>query len=565
MIIQEIVLPKKNDKEQQELFFRGEGSVLSEEGLQVKEGKQISFDTYYNLFSAQKWTCYTSLSHLQLTLEVKGKMTLELFRVVLRGKRVVKQRFYIEEIDAKTRSPYSVEIPFLKEQGNLAFCLTFQNDGVLYHAAYTTKEHAIWDVKIAINMCTFQNTKYVVPNIELLNRKIFQSNVSDLKGHVKLYLVDNEKGGRYRPFQSENIFVCENPNTGGSGGFTKGMLMLLEKQIEYPVTHMILMDDDVKIHIEAIERNYAFLCFIKEKYKRAHIGGSILQMGKPYYQNKFGGCFQLTGDFGLHKNKDLRSIEQVLCNDREKRIQYFPWCYCCIPLECIRQKGLPFPLFVHHDDLEYAMRTAEYCIGLNGVGIEHKPNIRKRPSANAYYNVRNLFIVLALHKAFYYKWLLEGYLAAKVGMNLLLARYQDAWLNIDGTIDFMKGPDNLTNIICCQKHQEICKKGYDYIKLSTDAVQKKQKEGYQLFYIGQDFARTAVFHKKIMYVNVDEHYLCVKRDRAQQKQILRKLVQLLLFVDKNYGEIRKRYRESCVEMSSEKFWKKYLQNQDEEK
>ena len=56
MVLQRIIFPSKNKPEK--LYFR-------------KKGEIISFDTFFNAFSVEKWKKYTSLN--KVTLEIISK------------------------------------------------------------------------------------------------------------------------------------------------------------------------------------------------------------------------------------------------------------------------------------------------------------------------------------------------------------------------------------------------------------------------------------------------------------------------------------------------------------
>ena len=561
MNLQKIQLPETDDTESRLMYVRGRNNRLFSDHLAVKRGGSVSFDTFYNFFSVEKWNRYTQFSDLWLVVEIKGHVVLELIQIYTRGIVTVSKKLHQVELDACERKRYRFLVPHKERKGNIYFRLAYMSDGSFYCGNFETDSRPVNRVKLAAVVCTFHREAYVRATIKLLQEEVFCNEKSPLNGSLKLFLIDNGQSGIYTKLSSDDIFVYENPNTGGSGGFSRGMLEVLRKRQEYPATHVILMDDDIKIKISSLECNFAFLCYLRKEYRYAFIGGSILQMGKPFVQEEFGGRFRFTGGFGIHHGRDLRNRKSVLTNDRGKQAGYIAWCYCCIPLWAIMERGLPLPLFLHHDDVEYAMRIADGCICLNGICVEHEARTGKWPSANAYYNVRNLLIVLALHKPYGYKWLLNIYILMKVGMNLYLGRYLDAGLNLEGVKDFLRGSAWLVGCSCMEKHALIREKGCHYEKRDADVRLLKRQEGYVTFKIGIDPLWKVCLHSRILYQNRNGEFLSIKKNKQNTKEILKQTVMELKEMNKEYRKIRADWQNAVSVLISENFWIAYLERQ----
>lgn len=556
MILQKFFLPKGNSSDEQTLYFRGNRIHVSGDLMIIDAGGCVSFDTYYNLFSVDKWKRYTVLSDLYLYIEADGEFVLDLFEVRLRGKLAIRKRINSISISADKKESFRFPIQMDQIKGNCYVRLYCEKSGVVYSMSWETGQPAVRNVNFAVDMCTYKKQEHVKKNIELLNREIFLNQSSVLYGRTKLFLVDNENSEKYLSFSSENIYVYRNGNVGGSGGFARGMLEVLKKNKEFPATHVILMDDDVSVRVSSLERTYTFLCFMKKEYHSAFVGGSILQMGKEYIQSEQGGRFRFSGGFGMHSNVDLRNLQKVLENDRGSQSEYIPWCYCCIPLDCVRE-GLPLPVFLHHDDAEYAMRVASHCICMNGISILHKPNCKKRPSPNAYYNVRNLLIVISLHKRYMPRLFIKMYVVMKVTVNLMLARYKDALLNIKGVQDYLRGPEWLVCQNPEEKHKEICESGYRY---ETGLIENEiTGNGYKVFRIGEDSVWESLFYQKLCYINDENKFFCVERNRRSKKHIRKELFRVLQRLGREYCRIKKEYQRKIPDMTTVDFWQDYLE------
>ena len=81
----------------------------------------------------------------------------------------------------------------------------------------------------------------------------------------------------------------------------------------------------------------------------------------------------------------LSDIAENEAVDVEVPDAYGAWWYSCIPLNEVREKGLPLPLFVRCDDVEYGMRTKPTYMTMNGICVWHEGfEGRFRPSVDCY-------------------------------------------------------------------------------------------------------------------------------------------------------------------------------------
>ena len=79
-----------------------------------------------------------------------------------------------------------------------------------------------------------------------------------------------------------------------------------------------------------------------------------LQFEDVSYVIKSGAYRRIKDDYYIDETTDIAENEAV---DVEVSNAYGAWWYSCIPLNEVREKGLPLPLFVRCDDVEYGMRT----------------------------------------------------------------------------------------------------------------------------------------------------------------------------------------------------------------
>lgn len=168
-------------------------------------------------------------------------------------------------------------------------------------------------VNCAIIFCTYKREKYIVKNVNYLLENLKKQ--SDFEWEI--IVVDNAKTLSAKAFIGDATLV-PNANTGGSGGFKRGMEVAREIG---GFTHFVLMDDDVEIEFTAIQKMLNFLRFLKPKFADLCISGSMLYTDKPTVQFEAGGRFERDGSqYGFGHFLDLSKPENLELNERENPI-----------------------------------------------------------------------------------------------------------------------------------------------------------------------------------------------------------------------------------------------------
>ena len=306
MILQSIGWPDRI--EDRELFYRSEGSVELEPKAGAFHLKDcpVRFDTYFNAFSLRKWKKYTRLERVTLALEVKGSVEVSLLCHNLEGEDDLHPTDKdLPEVNALTATVYSqtfqcddytavaLEYP---EECLDALALSFvvspmSPEASIRGIAYQTEADA-QPVNLALAICTYKREDYVIANMEMLRRDVFDNPVSPLSGHVRVYIADNGQTLDASRFEGLPVTVYPNKNSGGSGGFSRAAIEAIHDE-DYSATHVILMDDDISFNVWALERNHSFLSLIKPEYAQNLIGGSMLNGGHRHWLYTAGDRFTL--------------------------------------------------------------------------------------------------------------------------------------------------------------------------------------------------------------------------------------------------------------------------------
>ena len=466
-----------------------------ERALHLADWQHAGFDTYFNCFSIGKWTKYTRLDNLKLRIELKGSFQVTLLHMYSMYTEPFEHPFCERVCRASERTAFEFDIPCQAwEEGIVSFRLYSleTEDNVYYGGAWMTDvdESTLNPINIAIDICTYRREKYVKRNVALLNREIIENEASPVYGHLDVFISDNGKTLDIDAMQTDRIHIFPNKNVGGAGGFTRGMIEILDRVDQRGFTHALVMDDDVLINTDAIVRTYRLLQFLRPEYSGKTVAGAMLRLDNRSLQHECGGWWD---GFCVRNDKtmlDLTDIANLLFNEKQDMANYNAWWYSCIPVAKISNDNLPLPIFIRYDDVEYGLRTGSDIITMSGICLWHEPFEYRFSSSSQYYEIRNEMIVNALH------WPNFGFKQARevlrysVKVNIGRYRYSDCQLAFKAIEDFCKGPEFLLTTDGEALHREVMSIGDRFQPLKELSVrfdeneyiksQRKEKPGKKL-------------------------------------------------------------------------------------
>jgi galactofuranosylgalactofuranosylrhamnosyl-N-acetylglucosaminyl-diphospho-decaprenol beta-1,5/1,6-galactofuranosyltransferase len=240
----------------------------------------------------------------------------------------------------------------------------------------------------------------------------------------------------------DKLVYLRQPNLGGSGGFTRGMY---EVSSITDHANVILMDDDILCEPDAILRLNAFANLTPTP---TIVGAQMLYMKNPRYL--------LAGaeDPDLARLRPGRWAANSLHNaDMVKHRQnkrtdasYTGWWSCLIPAEVIAAVGLPLPMFIKWDDIEYSLRAGAQgypTVTLPNAGVWHAEfHWKDYDDWVHYFQIRNALITAALRGEIDTAAARTAF-AREIAECLASMRYGLAHIIIRAIEDFLEGPSIL--------------------------------------------------------------------------------------------------------------------------
>lgn len=465
MVLQQFAFPEKRRAGIQDLYIRVSGTVLQKrQKFYLKQGASIQTDTYFNGFFSEEWRAYTILTKISCTVEVQGKCMVEVFLTERKGKRKKEQVLERRVYSSVDRGTVEFCFPLSARNGMVAVRILAITDTLFYGGRWEDRDILQRSISIALVTCTYHKEVDLMRNLKELNKRILEDPKSPLFGKLQVYVVDN--GGTVSLQQNQEnpaIHIIANRNTGGSGGFIRGIQEVIKEKEIYQFSHILLMDDDVRVEISSLEKMAAFLRLVKEEYRQTFLGGAMLRNDYPWIQHEAGGIWKEGKLKAIGQQLDLRKTEVLLqSRSRKERPNYAAWWYCCIPLEYIEQNGYPLPFFLHFDDVEYSLREKQVPIYIHGIGIWHEPFEQKRSSALVYYDTRNSLFTYQLHGDSKHKGKMLLLILYELYQAVARYRYKDIKLIQKAVEDYKKGLEWLYRVDAEKLHQAVCHMGYQW-------------------------------------------------------------------------------------------------------
>ena len=310
------------------------------------------------------------------------------------------------------------------------------------------------------------------------------------------------------------------------------------------------------------------------------------------------GFVHADGSYGPQKNElDHTLLRDILECDQEyldRQHMYAGWWFCCIPMKMIKQNGLPLPLFIRGDDVEFSLRNHAKFITMNGICIWHMGFTYKFNASMELYQVhRNSLILQAVSEVCQNVDFMNR-MTKLFRARMLSLDYNGAELILDAIEDFLKGPEFIMQDLGEQIMKEKSKKNekmvdlreFSDLDIDLDEVYQDpprtflRKWLYRITYNGHRFCSKSrlkegpgivafdwfyspehnFWYKKLLAVNPHLQMGSMRVFSKEKYRELNKRSKRILAEYKNTrATVEEKYRENKKQMTSVEFWKKYLE------
>lgn len=396
--------------------------------LVMDKGQSLEFRGFVNFFSLTKWKKYADIGNLRVKAEFRGCATVSVLLNKEDGSRIVASETCKDGAD--------LPIPENIRDGLLSVHIKAESDLTVRSGSYVC-DGKPKETKLGLNVCTYRRKEYVSKKIDTFLKALEYG--GDFENSVGLFITDNASELDPSMAKDERIRLFHNENTGGSRGFSRG---IIEIDSVGGFTHVVFMDDDTLVEPECVYRTWAFLSLIKDEYKDCALAGAMLLMDEKNIVYEAGATYYAK-DGGIAKSRprknmlDVSDVKGCLFYDVEEKTDYGGWWYCVYPTSFANPSNLPLPLFMKYDDVEYGLRHGKDTLILNGVSVWHDDFFDKITPTVEYYNARNHLILEKLLQGRNRKQ--ERKILSDAVSDALCLSYDSAEAKLDAVRDFRSG------------------------------------------------------------------------------------------------------------------------------
>jgi GT2 family glycosyltransferase len=308
------------------------------------------------------------------------------------------------------------------------------------------------NISLTLVICTFHREEFVLRNLCGLK------DAGVLGKDIEVLVVDNSGDGELsaKIGEMEHVRVISQQNLGGAGGFTRGIYEVARNHSaasaanseDHPEPYILLMDDDIEFEPEIIQRTMALL---ERADGRTCISGQLFNIHSPHE------LFEAGATFGERKPFDWKVLLETVSSDdlsqwekhtKNHPIDYGGWWYFCFPLRAVAEVGLPLPLFIRGDDVDYGRRLVDAgyrIVSPEGIGVRHETFDARYGTWVFYYETRNCLILLATSYRFrgWGEKQIWEFIEHSVLKDLSRFDYGRAALKLEAIRNFLTGPNSL--------------------------------------------------------------------------------------------------------------------------
>jgi galactofuranosylgalactofuranosylrhamnosyl-N-acetylglucosaminyl-diphospho-decaprenol beta-1,5/1,6-galactofuranosyltransferase len=429
--------------------------VLSRTSARIPAGSETSFAAYFNAFPASYWRRWSVLDAVHLRLRLSGAGRVDVYRSTARG---VPVHVHGEIVSGDASVDVPVPLRPFEDGGWVWFDLSSDDadSGAPGHlellgGGWYADRSAPGRAAVTVGMPTFNRPTDCVATLRALGedplvRDVLTAVVIPDQGTSKV--VDQEGYDEAAALLGDRLRIVDQPNLGGSGGYSRIMYEALENT---DCEHILFMDDDVVLEPDSVLRALAFARFARGPML---VGGQMLSLQARSHLHAMGEVVDRNTFFwqiAPHTEDDhdfaVDSLRETGWMHRRTDVDYNAWWMCLIPREVAEQVGQPLPLFIKWDDCEYGLRAGAHgfpTATVPGVAIWHMSFVEKDDSSDwqAYFHARNRLVVAALHGPDDPKAMLLDSLKRTL-RHLFLLEYSAIALHQMAMRDFLSGPKAL--------------------------------------------------------------------------------------------------------------------------
>ncbi len=444
-ILQNFIFPNSKICDIKEMFFRSNAHWNSELGLlQANSPTHIDFHSYFNIIPIKHYSEYLGVKHIDLFAKFEGKAEFLLY-VNIMGYAEPKliHNVIMESHNSFQRMDIGKFIDISNFNGYAYLVINSHSNKFIMKECFVSCLSDREPVKVGIISCTFKREQELLRTIDCIERSFLDDKF--VFKNCQLFVIDNDQKQVLKIKETKKIHHLSNKNLGGAGGFTRGIIECIENNLDY----VLLCDDDILAFGEVFRRTIVVLSLMLDPKKGVH--GCMLEEESKFTLHEVGEYFDIEKRFHInqHYGKNMTNISDIKTVTFEsigtsKSSNMFGWWFTAFPISLFKEIGLPLPVFVSGDDLEFGLRA--YKHGYSAyisptISVWHPSHMSQHAPIRNYFITRNRFGYFPLHTSQKTLEVLFKNSIKRTYHLLLTKRYATAESNILALEDFIRGSE----------------------------------------------------------------------------------------------------------------------------
>lgn len=398
------------------LYFEGAPPAAANGSLLVLGGHSLTVDGAMSSLYEREVFGATQVKNFRLRLRLKGSAEISLLHTNARGERRIVSTAHSGAgrdvyryahnylISETTVDPYRDEHEIVVQfelntsdasAGRWSFTLTpLFGSAELLSADWEIGSAPQREICPTFVICTFNRIQQLQANLTTLSA-ILQRETANWR----VIVVDNARNFTLQEgLPTDRIQVIAQKNVGGAGGFGRGIHVALD---DPATSHIILLDDDADIDAVSIARMLNLFRYQIEE--EDFIGGVQMDVYDPLKLADASAYWRAdrfeTVEARMPPSRlDLAEGKNALASNLYTNFNGW-WLFGGSKAAFLRN-GMPLPIFVHLDDVDYGVRAdiaGRRTWTVPGIAVWHEPYYAKVEGWFAFYNIRNELIRLSGH------------------------------------------------------------------------------------------------------------------------------------------------------------------------
>src|SRR5690348_14925323 len=220
--------------------------VLSRHSVRVRAGRRMSFGSYFNAFPASYWRRWTVVDSVRLSVVTSGSCTVLVYRSNAKG---APQRVEALRVSGdQTETVVDLSLQTFGDGGWYWFDVIAGNEPVVVDGAeWRVPDAGRPHGRTSLAITTFNRPDYCVETIRAVAedpglRAVLDELIVVDQGTQKVS--DEEGFDELAAELGSQLRIIEQPNLGGSGGFSRGMYEIVTAERS---DYVLLLDDDINL------------------------------------------------------------------------------------------------------------------------------------------------------------------------------------------------------------------------------------------------------------------------------------------------------------------------------